>query len=89
MVSALLQLRGDVKETYKVFFVAQVVTGLRNHRSLCGYPRSLLRTLKALPQSVGQAEPPRGLGPGSPLQGPMAGAPQPHRPGCLLLPWIS
>lgn len=27
MVSALLQLRGDVKETYKVFFVAQVVTG--------------------------------------------------------------
>lgn len=28
MVSALLQLRGDVKETYKVFFVAQVVTGL-------------------------------------------------------------
>lgn len=27
-VSALLQLKGDVKETYKVFFVAQVVTGL-------------------------------------------------------------
>ncbi|TKC42926.1 hypothetical protein EI555_019455, partial [Monodon monoceros] len=27
MVSALLQLRGDVKETYKVLFVAQVVTG--------------------------------------------------------------
>ncbi|XP_050641690.1 cilia- and flagella-associated protein 74 isoform X2 [Macaca thibetana thibetana] len=27
MVSALLQLRGDVKETYKVIFVAQVVTG--------------------------------------------------------------
>uniref|UniRef100_A0A673U735 Cilia and flagella associated protein 74 n=1 Tax=Suricata suricatta TaxID=37032 RepID=A0A673U735_SURSU len=27
MVSALLQLKGDVKETYKVFFVAQVVTG--------------------------------------------------------------
>ncbi|XP_072831702.1 cilia- and flagella-associated protein 74 isoform X3 [Vicugna pacos] len=27
MVSALLQLRGDVKETYKVVFVAQVVTG--------------------------------------------------------------
>ncbi|KAK2105639.1 hypothetical protein P7K49_015153 [Saguinus oedipus] len=26
MVSALLQLRGDVKETYKVIFVAQVVT---------------------------------------------------------------
>ncbi|XP_053516168.1 cilia- and flagella-associated protein 74 [Artibeus jamaicensis] len=26
-VSALLQLRGDVKETYKVFFVAQVLTG--------------------------------------------------------------
>lgn len=26
MVSALLQLKGDVKETYKVFFVAQVVT---------------------------------------------------------------
>nr|XP_020729404.1 cilia- and flagella-associated protein 74 isoform X1 [Odocoileus virginianus texanus] len=27
MASALLQLRGDVKETYKVLFVAQVVTG--------------------------------------------------------------
>ncbi|XP_061043163.1 cilia- and flagella-associated protein 74 [Eubalaena glacialis] len=27
MVSALLQLRGDVKETYKVLFVAQVVSG--------------------------------------------------------------
>ena len=27
MVSALLQLRGDVKETYKVIFVAQVLTG--------------------------------------------------------------
>ncbi|XP_034875869.1 cilia- and flagella-associated protein 74 [Mirounga leonina] len=27
MVSALLQLKGDVKETYKVLFVAQVVTG--------------------------------------------------------------
>ncbi|EPY86806.1 hypothetical protein CB1_000298007 [Camelus ferus] len=27
MVSAVLQLRGDVKETYKVVFVAQVVTG--------------------------------------------------------------
>ncbi|XP_060140144.1 cilia- and flagella-associated protein 74 isoform X1 [Globicephala melas] len=27
MVSALLQLRGDVKETYKVLFVARVVTG--------------------------------------------------------------
>lgn len=27
MVSALLQLRGDVKETYKVIFVANVVTG--------------------------------------------------------------
>ncbi|XP_019567666.2 cilia- and flagella-associated protein 74 isoform X3 [Rhinolophus sinicus] len=26
MVSALLQLKGDVKETYKVFFIAQVVT---------------------------------------------------------------
>ncbi|KAF6107975.1 cilia and flagella associated protein 74 [Phyllostomus discolor] len=26
-VSALLQLRGDVKETYKIFFVAQVLTG--------------------------------------------------------------
>lgn len=26
MVSALLQLKGDVKETYKVLFVAQVVT---------------------------------------------------------------
>ena len=28
MVSTLLQLRGDVKETYKVTFVAHVVTGL-------------------------------------------------------------
>lgn len=27
VVSALLQLKGDVKETYKVFFVAQVVSG--------------------------------------------------------------
>ena len=27
MASALLQLRGDVNETYKVLFVAQVVTG--------------------------------------------------------------
>ncbi|XP_054439712.1 cilia- and flagella-associated protein 74 [Pteronotus mesoamericanus] len=27
LVSALLQLRGDVKETYKVFFIAQVLTG--------------------------------------------------------------
>lgn len=27
MVSALLHLKGDVKETYKVLFVAQVVTG--------------------------------------------------------------
>ena len=26
-VSTLLQLKGDVKETYKVFFVAQVLTG--------------------------------------------------------------
>lgn len=28
MVSTLLQLRGDVKETYKVIFVAYVVAGL-------------------------------------------------------------
>lgn len=27
VMSALLQLRGDVKEIYKVFFVAQVVAG--------------------------------------------------------------
>lgn len=28
MVSTLLQLKGDVKENYKVIFVAHVVTGL-------------------------------------------------------------
>ncbi|XP_070367411.1 cilia- and flagella-associated protein 74 isoform X7 [Equus asinus] len=34
MASALLQLRGDVKELYKVLFVAQVVSSPGGHRSL-------------------------------------------------------